>query len=327
MLISAAESYLGTPYRYGGLDRRGLDCSGLVYLSFKDAFNISIPRTAESLYAWTEKIPAAEMRAGDLVFFITTGPGISHVGIYMGNGRFIHAPSEGSITGVSYSQLDESYWRRTFAGAGRALPWNEDSYFDETLPFKDEGSRHSLARTGQISSGTQRESAQSWKRSTGLFAGLGMGLSFGSFIGESFFRGFALQAKIGYKGLFSPSIQTSLELRPEWDRLLGIYRLPIAFSAGTDVFQIFGGPVLTIGEPEISSQSRKYHQGFNWLGELGISAALPPLELSQGALSLYTEVAWQPYFRNQGEKRNLSADLSANLRFSAGLRYLGLVGN
>ena len=124
MLILAAEKYIGTPYRYGGLDSAGLDCSGLIYASFRDALNIAVPRMASGLYDWTERITVNEMKPGDLVFFITSGAGISHVGIFAGDGYFIHAPSDGPKTGVMYSRLEESYWRRTFAGAGRALPWD-----------------------------------------------------------------------------------------------------------------------------------------------------------------------------------------------------------
>jgi probable lipoprotein NlpC len=80
-LIAAAQSFLGTPYRYAGIDRNGLDCSGLVYLSFKEGLNFTVPRTAESIFAWTEKIDTQDLAPGDLVFFVTAGQRISHVGI------------------------------------------------------------------------------------------------------------------------------------------------------------------------------------------------------------------------------------------------------
>lgn len=121
-LLAAADAYLGTPYRYAGVSRNGLDCSGLVYLSFRDAFQIAVPRTADAIYDWTEKIPTEELAPGDLVFFVTAGSRVSHVGIYAGENRFIHSASEGPETGVIYSRLDESYWKHTYRGAGRALP-------------------------------------------------------------------------------------------------------------------------------------------------------------------------------------------------------------
>jgi probable lipoprotein NlpC len=124
-LLEAAGAYLGTPYRYTGVDRRGLDCSGLVYLSFRDALNYPTPRTSESIYLWAEKIDAAQLQRGDLVFFITAGTRISHVGIYAGDDWFIHSASSGPRTGVIYSRLDESYWRDRYVGAGRAVPPKE----------------------------------------------------------------------------------------------------------------------------------------------------------------------------------------------------------
>jgi probable lipoprotein NlpC len=120
-LIEAASQYLGTPYRYGGLNQYGLDCSGLIYLSLRDSLEVEAPRISEDLYRWTERLPDAELQPGDLVFFIRNGH-IFHVGMYTGEGSFIHAASDGPHTGVIYSRLDESFWRRTYAGAGRVLP-------------------------------------------------------------------------------------------------------------------------------------------------------------------------------------------------------------
>lgn len=84
-LISAAASFLGTPYRYSGLDKNGMDCSGLVYASFKEALDYSVPRSSEDIYEWSEKISTNELQPGDLVFFVTTGNKVSHVGIYTGD--------------------------------------------------------------------------------------------------------------------------------------------------------------------------------------------------------------------------------------------------
>jgi len=121
-VINAAAKYENVPYRYGGITKSGLDCSGFVYVSFKDALGVSTPRSSVSLYTWAEKIPVDKAQPGDLLFFKTTGGGsISHVAIYLGGRRFIHAASAGPNTGVIYSTLDEKYWSRTFASAGRVF--------------------------------------------------------------------------------------------------------------------------------------------------------------------------------------------------------------
>jgi len=122
-LLLAARGYAGTPYLLGGTTRRGMDCSGFVYRSFRSALGVSPPRTSESMFLWTERIAAGELQPGDLVFFRTTGTArITHVGIYTGDGFFIHSASQGRATGVIFSRLDEPYWAGVYAGAGRALP-------------------------------------------------------------------------------------------------------------------------------------------------------------------------------------------------------------
>jgi probable lipoprotein NlpC len=123
-VVAKAYSYRGAPYLRGGTSVSGFDCSGLVYRVFLDTVHVALPRTAKAQYSFCEPIPRSKLQAGDLVFFDTTG-GISHVGIYTGENKFVHSPSEGSKTGVTENDLDESYWARTFVGAGRALPPEE----------------------------------------------------------------------------------------------------------------------------------------------------------------------------------------------------------
>jgi cell wall-associated NlpC family hydrolase len=119
-VVAAAKSYTGVPYRSGGTDGNGLDCSGLVALCYRDAIDIDIRRTALELHDLAEVIDRSELQSGDLVFFDTTGP-YTHVGIYIGKTRFLHAASEGPSTGVIITSLDEEYWKRSFSGAGRLI--------------------------------------------------------------------------------------------------------------------------------------------------------------------------------------------------------------
>lgn len=106
-----------TPYRYGGLDRNGVDCSGFVYLTFRDRFGIQVPRTTKQQTQLGSEISRNELMAGDLIFF-KTGSGLNglHVGIYASNNEFIHASSS---KGVIRSSLNNAYWRSAYWQARR----------------------------------------------------------------------------------------------------------------------------------------------------------------------------------------------------------------
>jgi probable lipoprotein NlpC len=123
-IVDTALTYAGSPYIFGGTGASGFDCSGLVYRVFLQALGAVLPRTAAGQFAFREPIEVAKLQPGDLLFFNTTGP-VSHVGIYEGEGRFIHAASDGPKQGVIESSLSESYWARTFASAGRIIPPGE----------------------------------------------------------------------------------------------------------------------------------------------------------------------------------------------------------
>ncbi len=112
-----AKSMIGQPYRYGGQSPRGFDCSGLVWYSYKKV-GVNTARTSKELRKQAKKISRKKMKAGDLVFFkgwVRTG----HVGIYIGDGRFIHAPSSGKK--VKIDRMDSGYWDKHFKSAGRIL--------------------------------------------------------------------------------------------------------------------------------------------------------------------------------------------------------------
>lgn len=115
-IVSVAKSLLGMPYRYGGTTPRGFDCSGLVYYTHQQV-GIAVPRSAGKQYAARRPLRLAQLRPGDLLFFRVSRRRISHVGIYTGSHRFIHAPSSGKR--VSYSSLQNPYWKKHFVAAGR----------------------------------------------------------------------------------------------------------------------------------------------------------------------------------------------------------------
>lgn len=115
-IVAEAQKYLGTPYVYGGASPSGFDCSGLVYYVLK-TLGYSPNRTPEAQYAQGTYVSKANLLPGDIVFFSGNGSTITHVGIYVGNGQFIHSPNSRST--VSYSSLTSGYWSEHYYGARR----------------------------------------------------------------------------------------------------------------------------------------------------------------------------------------------------------------
>jgi cell wall-associated NlpC family hydrolase len=119
-ILFRAIGLVGTPYRYGGnTPQSGFDCSGLVDYVFSDVAGIDLPRTAHEISQIdAPQIKRNQLESGDLVFFRSARQ-VSHIGIYVGRGRFVHAPNEGGTVRLDY--LDAPYWNEHFSGAVRIV--------------------------------------------------------------------------------------------------------------------------------------------------------------------------------------------------------------
>ncbi len=123
-IINTAMNYLGVPYRRGGNSaQEGVDCSGLVQQVYKSSTGMLLPRTAREMSQSGEKVILQALKPGDLVFFNTLKRTFSHVGIYIGNGQFVHAPSSGGE--VRVESMESRYWQARYNGSRRIQPTTE----------------------------------------------------------------------------------------------------------------------------------------------------------------------------------------------------------
>ena len=329
-VIDAAENYLNTPYRHGGLNRNGLDCSGLIYISFRDALGVSPPRSTTALYSWVERVPKDRAQPGDLVFFKTdNSAAVTHVGLYLGDDRFIHAASSGSRTGVIHSNLGERYWDGVFVAAGRAFP-EAPSNAVRSAGLADATAGTSISSTGDSSqtnlppeAGESSNEIVASDNSGWLLLSVAVASSLNLFLEEGpFARGYTSHIRLGAAvNIFSTRIIFGLEVRPEYDEALEIFRLPFTLSLGfDDKYTIFAGPVLCFGDAYLSKIERDYSDGTSWIGTAGITAAPFILKTEFGEFAPYIEAAWQ-YHVPINASENLKADILAGSRFSTGLRW------
>jgi cell wall-associated NlpC family hydrolase len=119
-LVLNAMGFLGVPYKRGGTGITGFDCSGFVRAMYENTLGLVLPHNAKEQAAVTQTIDKDELQPGDLVFFNTLRRAFSHVGIYVGEGRFIHSPRAGGE--VRIENMSDSYWRKRFNGARRVNP-------------------------------------------------------------------------------------------------------------------------------------------------------------------------------------------------------------
>jgi murein DD-endopeptidase len=132
-VVFTAMQMVGVPYLWGGSTPAGFDCSGLVQYAYSNA-GLRLPRTAAAQLTASTPLPLEDAVAGDLLFFGDRSR-TSHVAIYLGEGRFVHAPNGGSS--VSLDDLQTSYWRTHFSGAGRIMPPGEFKSCPDTTRSRD----------------------------------------------------------------------------------------------------------------------------------------------------------------------------------------------
>jgi lipoprotein Spr len=143
-LFQFVYDWVGTPYHFGGDSRKGIDCSAFTKELYSKVFNLTIKRNSRDIFSMVNPVSKDDLQQGDLVFFKIHSRSISHVGIYLGNGRFAHASSRG----VAISSLDDGYYNRYFYKGGRLL-----DVFKKELEASPDGTTN--VGTGTATTGDQ----------------------------------------------------------------------------------------------------------------------------------------------------------------------------
>jgi lipoprotein Spr len=112
-------NWVGTPYQFGGSTKNGIDCSGFTKMLVEEIYKITLTRDSRSMYKQCNPVSKSDLKEGDLVFFNISRGQISHVGVYLGNNKFIHSSTQ---KGVIMSDLREGYYKRYFYKGGRLIP-------------------------------------------------------------------------------------------------------------------------------------------------------------------------------------------------------------
>lgn len=114
-LYHVIDEWMGVPYKYGGKDKNGIDCSGFSGMIYKTVFGIALPASSNDIYKVSKFVKKYELKEGDLVFFKIDKPTVSHVGVYLANNKFVHATTR---KGVMINDLDEPYYANSFFAGG-----------------------------------------------------------------------------------------------------------------------------------------------------------------------------------------------------------------
>ena len=302
-LISYSKQFVGTPYLYGGTDKYGIDCSGLIYTVARESIRIQLPRTVSALYSFVRIINEADKEPGDLVFFKTTGSKISHVGLYIGNEQFIHAASDGPNTGVIVSSLKESYWKQAYSGAGQFLP--------ATKGIKSAAADINNSNSSGFWDKISLEGTLTYDWNFFTYEKL-----------EFNFRGITLNTLAKYtESQLQPGIGFSLGYDPQ----MNIFRIPVVFSLNVAKgLSVYAGPVFSFGNPvepgTKNIESPKKVKPVVFPGIIGTTWQTPSVKAGKTEISLVQDLHYSVYNNTNNSALPFINSLAAGLVFSTGIR-------
>ena len=356
--IETAKQFLGVPYVYGGTSRSGIDCSGLVFLAGK-GIGLSLPRTASQICDFSKIIEDSERQAGDLLFFSDNGSKVTHVAIYLGDGKMLHAASSGIKTGVIISEVTESYWKRTYYCAGRII---------DAVPALADNAPGNSSNSGNSSLGTvpssgnvvgsvnkpEKETAEQSENEQGSIPPGGIVIatvnkkdkenrdsdsSGGSnpFLEKitldcSLAGGWSLfsSEKFGpvFRGVNAQAVASygtgtakpGIGAAFNWDPSMKICQLILTMSfTANEHIRIYAGPVITFGTPVLPGTSQTIESSI-FPGILGVSFQTPAIHIGKVDLRFCQDIALTVFNKTDGSALSIGNAAAASLSLQTGIR-------
>lgn len=310
--ISEAKQLVGSPYVYGAVGPENFDCSGLIYYTARKSVGIQLPRTAKAMYNYCRIVPESKREIGDLLFFRPSSSSeINHVGIYIGNGQFISAISDGPNSGVIISSLNQDYWKPRYYATGQ---------------FLKSGKAYSQEPTENALNNSSSKSEKNENKPKNLEIAKNIVLDSSIFVDWSIFapnefmlrfRGIDLQSNMKFASL---PLQPGIGLAFRFNTSQNLFQIPLLFSASlNDYFRVYAGPVFSFGNAHLV-ESDKNIKASVFPGILGLQITTPAINIKSLKLQIVQDISYTVFNNTDNAALNLPESIAAGFVFYTGVK-------
>ena len=313
--VAEAKKYVGCPYVLGAVGPDSFDCSGLIYYVARESVGIQLPRTAKAIYSYCRIVPDKSREVGDLVFFKTNSTGnISHVGIYIGNGQFISAISDGENTGVIISSLNQTYWKGKYVATGQFMKSGTGTEEQvEAAIAQDAKEKEKHPRQVHAS-----RSGNDLTRNIIFDASTNIGWSLiapNSFMFR--FRAFDIQINARYKKWFlEPGFAIGARINFSQD----VFQIPLLFTATmSEYVRLYAGPVISFTNAHLVTTDKTISASV-FPGTIGVVFSTPSFSIKEAKVQFVQDISYSVFNNTDNAALNFLESLSAGLVMFTGVR-------
>ena len=336
--IAGIEEQLGKPYEFGGIGPDTFDCSGLIYYVSRTYISKQMPRTCMAMYRDSTNIQDDQKEPGDLLFFrTTTGGTISHVGVYIGDNKFISSLSDGVESGVAVSDLNSAYWRDKYVGAGRFIYAEEKEPEIQNVqateePLKEteqkvvkktktkEPKEVSASKKAAVKKNIKEEEEVRGNVSDNIIIDASVFFDWSLLSPRQFvfrYRGIDALAHVRYAGW---ELEPGLGIGFRYNYGLKTMQMPVTLSMNlNDFVSLYAGPVLTFGDVQLIDTDKNIKASI-FPGVVGASFTTPAYEWKGLSFHGVQDVSYTIYNNLDGSTLNFMEGIAAGLVMYTGVK-------